>query len=121
MNQCTVLSSSSSANAEIHSLAYYYSEALACIHGAFAAFGEGERGREGGREKGREGGREEGREEGRWQGCYYGEYPQSFAASVGNVNMCKLLYAHRFRRVCHAGSKSADGQTGCNSTGIQYI
>ena len=30
--------------------------------------------------------------ENKYSGCYYGELPLSFAASVGNVNICDLLY-----------------------------
>ena len=32
-------------------------------------------------------------------GCYYGEYPLSFAASVGNVEICDLLYCCWQRRI----------------------
>jgi ankyrin repeat protein len=34
-----------------------------------------------------------------YSGCYYGEYPLSFAASVGNVDICDLLYCCWQRRV----------------------
>jgi ankyrin repeat protein len=37
-----------------------------------------------------------------YSGCYYGEYPLSFAASVGNVDICDLLYCcwqHRVKLV----------------------
>jgi ankyrin repeat protein len=31
--------------------------------------------------------------------CYYGEYPLSFAASVGNVKICKILYQSKLSRI----------------------
>jgi ankyrin repeat protein len=33
-----------------------------------------------------------------YSGCYYGEYPLSFAASVGNVEICNLLYEYCWKR-----------------------
>jgi hypothetical protein len=32
--------------------------------------------------------------------CAYGEFPLSFAASIGKVDICKLLYAHAVRTKC---------------------
>ena len=35
-------------------------------------------------------------------GTYYGEYPLSFAASVGNLAICKLLYEYQRMRIYQA-------------------
>jgi hypothetical protein len=49
-----------------------------------------------------------------YSGCYYGEYPLSFAASVGNVDICDLLYCYwqqRVRSVLEKSDHSNEMQT----------
>jgi hypothetical protein len=43
-------------------------------------------------------------------GCYYGEFPLSFAASVGNVEVCNLLYYCWQRRISEASQKNQEGK-----------
>jgi hypothetical protein len=60
--------------------------------------------------------------------CYYGEYPLSFAASVGNVEICKLLHSCWQRRVeftlqefgiYEDGAQDGEKKVLCKMTGLE--
>jgi hypothetical protein len=62
--------------------------------------------------------------------CYYGEYPLSFAASVGNVEICKLLHRCWQRRVKFTlqefgiyedGEQDGEKEKPCKMTGLEKM
>jgi ankyrin repeat protein len=50
-------------------------------------------------------------------GCYYGEYPLSFAASVGNVEICNLLYENCWEQ--RSSNRSAGERDPIDGTSLE--